>query len=253
MNDTTYAAREAGQSDQLTLRAVVEVRRERTDTRLSFGEGVKHEDGTEAVKQAIAALQAEFDGRHGCPAARGQSAGQCPEDLHGRAWVAAEYRVAGSPHEWTDEDSLAMARFILAGPRPGASDSTCTGKVETGELRSLISEAADAVFAIGRATPSEQQVDRAYTAAERLLDYRDRNLSEAALAARSADPEAQGAWVQTTERFVIAVREFLADWRKGDFLLPTLAALDAESIEAALEDWAGRLPAPPSSGQEETL
>lgn len=41
--------------------------------------------------------------------------------LHGRAWVAAEYRVAGSPHEWTDEDALAMARFILAGPKPATS------------------------------------------------------------------------------------------------------------------------------------
>ncbi len=42
------------------------------------------------------------------------------------------------------------------------------------DLRSLISEAADAIFAVGKTAPSEQQMDRAYTAAEKLLDYRDR-------------------------------------------------------------------------------
>ncbi|MCP1558603.1 UNVERIFIED_ORG: hypothetical protein M2438_002690 [Methylobacterium sp. SuP10 SLI 274] len=74
-----------------------------------------------------------------------------------------------------------------------------------------------------------------------------------ALAARPEAPSDAG-WVLTTERFVIAVKEFLADWRKGDFDLTRLAELDAESIEAALEDWAARLPTPPSdpapSGQE---
>lgn len=34
--------------------------------------------------------------------------------LEGRAVVAAEYRICCSPHEWTDEDSLAMARYVLA-------------------------------------------------------------------------------------------------------------------------------------------
>ena len=31
-----------------------------------------------------------------------------------RAIVAAEYRLCCSPHEWTDEDSLAMAQFTFA-------------------------------------------------------------------------------------------------------------------------------------------
>ena len=35
-------------------------------------------------------------------------------DLEPRAIVAAEYRLNSSPHEWTDEDSLAMARFAVA-------------------------------------------------------------------------------------------------------------------------------------------
>lgn len=34
--------------------------------------------------------------------------------LHGRAWVAAEYRVTGSPHEHAASDSLAMARSVTA-------------------------------------------------------------------------------------------------------------------------------------------
>lgn len=42
--------------------------------------------------------------------------------LHGRAWVAAEYRVTGSPHEHTASDSLAMARYILS-CRPPAGQS----------------------------------------------------------------------------------------------------------------------------------
>ena len=67
-------------------------------------------------------------------------------ELHGRAWVAAEYRVAGSPHEWTDADSLAMARFILAGPPPAQaiearSDETHSGSAE-GE--SAVGHQADA-------------------------------------------------------------------------------------------------------------
>lgn len=32
----------------------------------------------------------------------------------------------------------------------------------------------------------------------------------------------------------VAAREFLSDWRKGDFCLPSLAARDAEAIEMAL-------------------
>ena len=34
------------------------------------------------------------------------------EKLRNRAVVAADYRLNCSPHEWTDEDSLAMAKFI---------------------------------------------------------------------------------------------------------------------------------------------
>jgi hypothetical protein len=35
-------------------------------------------------------------------------------ELEPRALVAAEYRLMCSPHEWTDEDSEAMARYVFA-------------------------------------------------------------------------------------------------------------------------------------------
>lgn len=35
-------------------------------------------------------------------------------ELEPRAIVAAEYRLMCSPHEWTDEDSAAMARYVFA-------------------------------------------------------------------------------------------------------------------------------------------
>jgi len=42
-------------------------------------------------------------------------------DLKGRAIVAAEYRLHCSPHEWTDDDSEAMARYIIALHGPAIS------------------------------------------------------------------------------------------------------------------------------------
>jgi hypothetical protein len=39
---------------------------------------------------------------------------------------------------------------------------------------------------------------------------------------------------RATERLIVAVAEFISDWHKGDFDLPTLAALDAESVSKAL-------------------
>lgn len=35
-------------------------------------------------------------------------------ELEARAVVAAEYRLCCSPHEWTDEDSEAMAKYVIA-------------------------------------------------------------------------------------------------------------------------------------------
>lgn len=62
------AAQPAGQSEPPILRVVVEVYPDRTDTRLTFGDRIRPEPGVKAVEQAISALQAEFDGRNGCPA-----------------------------------------------------------------------------------------------------------------------------------------------------------------------------------------
>lgn len=45
-------------------------------------------------------------------------------------------------------------------------------------------------------------------------------------------------WVSVPDYFLVSVNEFLSDWRKGDFSLNTLAALDAQAIEAARERWA---------------
>jgi hypothetical protein len=43
------------------------------------------------------------------------------DKLKDRAIVAAEYRLHCSPHEWTDDDSEAMARYILALHGPAIS------------------------------------------------------------------------------------------------------------------------------------
>lgn len=48
-------------------------------------------------------------------------------------------------------------------------------------------------------------------------------------------------WVSVPEQFVVAVNEFLSDWKKGDFSLGTLAAIDAQSIISAKERWADAL------------
>ncbi|MBP7704156.1 MAG: hypothetical protein KA105_02585 [Caulobacter sp.] len=45
--------------------------------------------------------------------------------------------------------------------------------------------------------------------------------------------EPNGEMVSVPVRWVVAVNEFLSDWRKGDFELPKLAALDAQAIEEA--------------------
>lgn len=54
-------------------------------------------------------------------------------------------------------------------------------------------------------------------------------------------------WVAVPQRYVIAVHEFLDDWKKGDFSLCTLATLDAQSIVAAREEWAAMLAARPAA------
>lgn len=103
-----------------------------------------------------------------------------PEDL-----TDAHRRMAAQPG-----GQAGAARQTITVPSPFLVDTPAPNSTRTGaeELRCLINEVADAVFAIGRATLSEQQVDRAYTAAERLLDYRDRNLS----AARPEAPSSRG-------------------------------------------------------------
>lgn len=40
-----------------------------------------------------------------------------------------------------------------------------------------------------------------------------------------------------TTKVISAVNEFIVDWRKGDFKLPKLAALDAEVVERALIEY----------------
>ena len=67
------------QTETPTLRAVVEVYPDRTDTRLTFGDRIRPELSVKAVEQAIAALTAEYEARGGCPVVgrfpAGQSAG----------------------------------------------------------------------------------------------------------------------------------------------------------------------------------
>lgn len=55
---------------------------------------------------------------------------QSTEHLRNRAIVAAEYRLHCSPHEWTDEDSEAMARYIIAlhGPATSRMPSPSVGR-----------------------------------------------------------------------------------------------------------------------------
>lgn len=82
--------------------------------------------------------------------------------------------------------------------------------------------------------------------------------ARAAIAALDAHRAAAGGgeWVTVPERFVVAVNEFLADWKKGDFSLSTLAALDAQSIVAAKEAWAEALsaaPPPPAAPEAEAI
>lgn len=60
----------------------------------------------------------------------------------------------------------------------------------------------------------------------------DRAALEAALAAPVCPPPPPPEWLM---RVAYAAREFCEDWKKGDFSLSTLAALDAQSIVAALE------------------
>lgn len=42
-------------------------------------------------------------------------------------------------------------------------------------------------------------------------------------------------------RFIVAVKEFLQDWHKGDFELPRLAGLDAAAMESALVEYGKKL------------
>ena len=46
------------------------------------------------------------------------------------------------------------------------------------------------------------------------------------------------AWKANAEDFAIRVAEFVNDWSKGDFALPTLAAHDAEALKRPLETFA---------------
>lgn len=116
------------------LRAVIEVRSDRTDTRLTFGKGLKHEGGCNAVEQAIIALRSELDQRDACPAS------------------------AGPSNDYGETGAKALNAAILA---QCASPRICSGK---GRVTEGI-----------RCGPCE------------------RKALEAALAARPAAPEAQGA------------------------------------------------------------
>lgn len=60
----------------------------------------------------------------------------------------------------------------------------------------------------------------------------DRAALEAALAAPGVPSPPPAEWLM---RVAYAALEFCQDWKKGDFSLSTLAALDAQSIVAALE------------------
>lgn len=73
------------------------------------------------------------------------------------------------------------AREIAAlAPTPGETP----GQDAVAAVRGLLSEAADAIFAISPTAPSEAQIDRARTAAENLLDRRDEIARTALASAR---------------------------------------------------------------------
>jgi hypothetical protein len=58
-----------------------------------------------------------------------------------------------------------------------------------------------------------------------------------AVSVAGVDYTAARGWLVVPEYYVVAVNEFLSDWRKGDFALSDLAALDAENVELAGERW----------------
>lgn len=68
------------------------------------------------------------------------------DQLKDRAIVAAEYRLHCSPHEWTDDDSEAMARYIIALHGPATSRMHTVSAQPSGELREpIVDERAVAI------------------------------------------------------------------------------------------------------------